>query len=60
MQSPKYIPVHTVSSVIQLIQMILTRLKEPKELKDDCKETMLKMYEDSSITAEAEPRQALN
>lgn len=37
----------------------LSRLKEPKELKDDRTETMLKIYEDSSMAADTQPRQAL-
>lgn len=39
--------------------MILSRLKEPKELKDDRTETMLKIYEDSSMAADTQHRQAL-
>ncbi|XP_027026465.1 RING finger protein 207 isoform X1 [Tachysurus fulvidraco] len=31
-----------------------SRLKEPKELKDDCTETMLKLYEDSSMAADTQ------
>lgn len=40
--------------------MILSRLKEPKELKDDRTETMLKIYEDSSMAADTQHRQAHN
>lgn len=40
--------------------MTLSRLKEPKELKDDRTETMLKIYEDSSMAADTQHRQAHN
>ncbi|KAI4893426.1 hypothetical protein NFI96_028376 [Prochilodus magdalenae] len=36
-----------------------SRLKEPKELKDDRTETMLKIYEDSTMAADTQHRQAL-
>ncbi|KAM9446006.1 RING finger protein 207 isoform 2-T3 [Clarias gariepinus] len=48
-----------ICSLSKVKERLEPRLKEPKELKDDCKETMLKMYEDSSITAEAEPSNEL-
>ncbi|XP_060794224.1 RING finger protein 207 isoform X6 [Neoarius graeffei] len=41
-----------IRSITKVKERLEPRLKEPKELKDDHTETMLKIYEDSSIAAD--------
>ncbi|XP_062871996.1 RING finger protein 207 [Trichomycterus rosablanca] len=43
-----------IRSIAKVKERLEPRLKEPKEIKDDRTETMLKIYEDSSRTAESQ------
>ncbi|MBN3323302.1 RN207 protein, partial [Atractosteus spatula] len=46
-----------IRSIAKVKERLEPRLKEPKELKDDRTETMLKIYEDSTMANEAQHRQ---
>ncbi|MBN3306773.1 RN207 protein, partial [Amia calva] len=48
-----------VRSIAKVKERLEPRLKEPKELKDDRTETMLKIYEDSTMVSEAQHRNDL-
>ncbi|KAL7859914.1 hypothetical protein SRHO_G00150610 [Serrasalmus rhombeus] len=43
-----------IRSIAKVKERLEPRLKEPKELKDDRAETMLKIYEDSTMTADTQ------
>uniref|UniRef100_A0A8B9JXH9 RING finger protein 207 n=1 Tax=Astyanax mexicanus TaxID=7994 RepID=A0A8B9JXH9_ASTMX len=43
-----------IQSIAKVKERLEPRLKEPKELKDDRTETMLKIYEDSTMTADTQ------
>ncbi|XP_077070663.1 RING finger protein 207 isoform X5 [Siphateles boraxobius] len=44
-----------IRSIAKVKERLEPRLKEPKELKDDRTEIMLKLYEDSTTTADTQP-----
>ncbi|XP_036388727.1 RING finger protein 207-like [Megalops cyprinoides] len=48
-----------IRSIAKVKERLEPRLKEPKELKDDRTETMLKIYEDSSLATETQHRNDL-